>query len=515
MPIPDRALRALAEGRYAEAEAPLRSHLARHRGDVEAMRLLGVALHHQRRSEEARDVLTSALRIAPEQALLHTNLGSVLRRIGTPEACLAAFARACELDPGQPAAWYNLGKNAKALGCARIAVDPLRRAIELQPTHASAHWVLGDTLKALGDVAGAATAYRCALAVNPRSGEAWWGLANLKVVECAPPDVETMTALLRTSDLATDDRVRIGFALARAREQAGDFDAAFTALETANHLQRGRVAWDARAFTAMVDEIVAAFPVERCNPDTGAGREVIFVVGMPRSGSTLVEQILASHPEVCGASELPDLPEVLAAETRRTGRPLAAWAREATGADWQRLGTAYLERTRRWRAERPRHVDKLPENIVHVGAALAMLPSATIVRTWRDPVDTGLSCYQQFFASGREYSYDLDELADYAIDERRLAAHWAAAAPARVLEVGYEALVGDPDPQIRRLLRACGLPFDDACLSPHRTRREVRTASAAQVLEPIDRRGIDRWRPYADRLAQWRRRIEQRSGGTG
>ena len=508
MPIPDLALRALADGRFAEAEPPLRSYLARQRGDVEAMRLLAVSLHGQGRSGEARDVLLAAIRIEPDRSLLHTNLGSVLRRVGTPEDCLAAFARACELDPRQAAAWYNLGKNAKALGYAHAGVDALRRAIELEPAHASAHWVLGDALKAVGDAGGAAAAYRRALDTNPRSGEAWWGLANLTVVAFGPGDVERMTSALRAPGVALDDRIRIGFALARAHEQVGDFEAAFDTLEAANRLQRGRIAWDARAHSACVDDVLSTFPVERRNPDPDAGRDVIFVVGLPRSGSTLVEQILSCHPDVCGASELADLPAILAAEARRTGRPLAAWARDASGDDWRRLGALYLDRTRRWRVQRPRHVDKLPENIVNVGAALAMLPSTTVVRTRRDPIDACLSCYQQFFPSGREYSYDLAELADYALDERRLAAHWQARYPDRVVDVEYEALVGDPDASIRRLLRSCGLPFHEACLEPHRAVREVRTASAAQVREPIDRRGVDRWRPYGDQLADLRRRFE-------
>lgn len=486
----------------AGAERLLRQLLAHEPRHAEALRLLGVCLHQQRRNAEAREVLQQALAIAPDNALVQMNLGSVLGAIGEHQAGIDALRRATELDPGQAAAWFNLGKALKTQGQVAAAVAPLERAVAINPSHHVAQTVLGDTLKIIGRTAAAAAAYRAALNAQPRAGAAWWGLANIKTVAFEPADIVAMDTILADPALATETRAQILFAQARAQEQAGEPDRAFAALTAANRLQRQRLPWERQAFSTLAAAVSTAFPVA-ANADmaeTDFGREVLFVVSLPRSGSTLVEQILAAHPEVAGASELPDLPQVIAAESRRRGQPFPQWVAAATAADWQRLGQEYLDRTRRWRGEKARFTDKLPNNFLYVGAAFAMLPGAHAVACVRDGMDTCLSCYQQYFARGQEFSYDLDDLAAYYLDYLRLLRHWSRHYPGRFSRIDYETLVGDPEPAIRRLLADCGLAFDPACLSPHRAEREVRTASAAQVREPIDRRGIGRWHFYGEHL---------------
>ena len=499
------AAAALRAGQPALAESLLRQVLASAPPQPEALRLLGIALHQQGRHGDARAVLNEAWQRAPASALVAMNLGSVLRALGENEACLAALQRACELAPTLAAGWFNLGKSLKSLGRVADAVEPLQRAISLQANHPVALTILGDAQKILGNVPAAESAYRAALAHRPEAGAAWWGLANIKTLRLCTDDIERMQAVLAGRPLKVEVRAQIYFALARAWEQAGDADRAFAALTEANRLQRQLHPWDRQAFSRLTDAVIASFPVTDAVVDTDFGQEhfgqeLILVVSLPRSGSTLVEQVLAAHPAVAGASELPDLPIVLEQESRRTGKPFPQWVAAASAEDWRRLGQNYLARTRRWRGDRARFTDKLPNNFLYVGAALAMFPGARVVACVRSGMDTCLSCYQQYFARGQDYSYDLDDLAAHYTDYLRLLGHWSAHYPERFFVQRYEQLVADPEPQIRRLLDACALPFEVACLSPHQAQREVRTASAAQVREPIDRRGIDRWRFYGGRL---------------
>jgi hypothetical protein len=268
-------------------------------------------------------------------------------------------------------------------------------------------------------------------------------------------------------------------------------------------MRRG-IRWDAAAFSREVDELMRIFSSDVAPSAAPIGAEAIFVVGLPRSSTTLIEQILAAHPNVEGASELPDLPAVIGAESSRRGVPYTRWMREATPADWERLGREYLARTARWRAERPRFTDKLPNNWPLIGAARAMLPEAKFVACRRDPVETCWSCYKQLFAPGLvSYAYDLGELAAYWRDYDRLARFWVERYPSHVRSQSYEALLDEPEAEIRALLEFCGLAFDDACLRFHEARRGVRTVSSGQVRQPL-RRDTARGPRYGELLAPLR-----------
>jgi hypothetical protein len=275
------------------------------------------------------------------------------------------------------------------------------------------------------------------------------------------------------------------------------------------------VRWDAVEHHAYIGAIERAFAATLPVPtNPQQGREVIVIASIPRSGSTLVEQILASHPEVEGANEISDLPRILDVESRECGHPFPAWVKDATGADWHRLGTGYLARTARWRERKPRFIDKNLATWKHVGAALAMLPSARVVVVRRDPVETCVACYRQWFASGTEFAYDLDDLADYCADFARLTRFWLERYRGRIFDLEYEALLADPEGVIRRLLEFCGLPFDSACLQFHRTQRTViSAASAAQVRQPLLRSTM-RSAHYGDLLDGLRRRLRD-AGLTG
>ncbi|HET8897301.1 MAG TPA: sulfotransferase [Rhodanobacteraceae bacterium] len=452
----------------------------------ETLRLEGLLLHLEGQHAQAIEVFQAALANDPGDALMWTNLGSALRADEQMDQALAAFTTATELAPELAAGWYNLGKTLKLTARLEQAREALARALRLEPEHIGARMGLGDTLKALGLIDAAVTEYRAVLARDSAHGAAWFGLANLKTVPLGERDVVAMRRILRRPDLEATTRVNVGFALAKALEDCQQHAQAWPVLATANALKHRLTPWNGAAHSRWMRQIEQAFarPLTATPPATHGG-EIIFVVSMPRSGSTLIEQILSAHADVEGAGELVDLPRILDQETRRTGQPFVDWVTQAGAADWQRLGMDYLARTQRWRETRARSTDKSLLNWQFVGAALAMLPAARVVVCRREPLETCLACFRQLFSTGAAFSYDIDDLANYWHAFDRLCRHWETQFPGRVRSFHLEHLQQQPEVTIRTLLEHCGLPFDAACLTPHKSMRGVRSASAAQVRQPI------------------------------
>jgi tetratricopeptide (TPR) repeat protein len=333
----DRAGWLLQRRDAAGAESLLASARALAPEQPEVLRLSAVAAIQLRRVDEAVEWLVRALAACPDDPLLLNNLGSAMSARGDTAGAIAAFRRASELAPALAAAWYNLGKTLKLRGDSAGAHDALERALAIEPFHVAARVVYGDNLKALGRIDDAAAAYRAALGENASAAHAWWGLANLKTVRFEAADADALAKAFR--DDRTADRPALGFALAKALEDQDRFPEALGVLHEANALRRRQQPWDAAAFSREVDAIEAAFATPRASAGEAAcRREAIFIVSMPRSGSTLVEQILASHPDVEGAGEIEDLAAVVFEESARTNRAWPAWARDASAADWHRLG---------------------------------------------------------------------------------------------------------------------------------------------------------------------------------
>jgi tetratricopeptide (TPR) repeat protein len=483
----DAAARALQSKAPAEAESLLIGVLALAPRNADALRLLGIAQHMQRNYAAAAATLREALDARPNDALILNNLGSALRGCGDMDGALAAFRRATDLAPTLAAAWYNLGKALKSNSYPEQARTAFERALQCDPEYAQAWVPLGDVLKAVGNVDAAVACYRTSLRYPAQAPRAWFHLANLKTVRLTAGDVVTLKASFDNAAMADEQRVFIGYALSKALEDQHQFEAAFAALERTNRLKRRRVPWNAELFSAKIDAIDHAFAQPTVESNSDLGSEVIFIVSLPRSGSTLTEQILAAHPQVEGANELQDLPAVIAAESKRRGQEFPDWVKQATAADWRRLGLEYLARTARWQRDKPRFTDKGLSNWQLIGAAAAMLPGARFVNCRRDPIETCLSCYRQLFTRGNYFSYDLAELGAYWRDYDRLGRAWRTRLPERVFDQVYEDLLADPEAQIRRLLQFLDLPFDAACLEFHRVKRVVRTASAAQVRQPLRR----------------------------
>lgn len=479
------AAQALDAGRAAEAGRHLTAVRAQHPDHPEVLRLHAGILSMGGEHVEAIRAMQRAVAQRPADALYHNTLGTVLAAAGELDAAIGALRRACTLQPDMAAGWYNLGVMLIRSVRFEEAADALTRAVALAPDHMQARAQLADMLRVSARVQEAATEYRRILGQQPWSGMAWWGLADLRTGQLGADDIPRMEAARHDPRAGDDDRIATGFALASALDDAGRYAEALAALAEAKAIARQRRPWHASAFSAALATIETAFtPLPATTAAANFGHEAIFIVSLPRSGSTLVEQILASHSQVEGAGELTDLPLVLAEESRRRGEAFPRWVHAMRPGDWERLGQRYLERTERWRKQRPVFTDKLPNNWIYVGAIRAMLPGARVIACLRDPLETCFSCYRQHLA-GNEYTRTFEDLAAYWRDFNASTRRWAERDPEHVHRHVYENLVTDPQRSIRALLDFCGLPFEEACLRFHETRRDVRSPSATQVRRPL------------------------------
>ncbi len=486
--LASRAMAELARDRFDAAATPLQGALALAPSHPELLRLYAVLSYRRDRGGDAVAALRKALAAWPDDPLILNDLGNALAAVRQIDEAFACWRRACTLAPEFGLAWYNLGRHLHDEGLVAEGEEPLRRAVECMPEHWQARILLGDTWVQRGRIEAGAAAFREVLARHPQIGRAWWDLANIKTVRLSDAEVETLSEQFARTDLAENDRIGIAFALGKALEDRERYAEAFAYFSEANARVARRVQWNPHGFPQLVARILAAFSAPHARAAVPElGDDVVFVVSMPRSGSTLTEQILAAHSAIEGAGELPYLGQVIAEESERRGARFPDWVGSATAADWERMGRRYLALTTRRRARYSRFTDKMPTNWMLVGAIRAMLPGARIVNCRRDPLETCWSCYKQLFAYGQEYTYDLDHLAVYRRAYEHAASRWAALHPQHFRDQAYEALQAEPEAQTRALLDFCGLPFEDACLRFHESARSIRTPSAAQVRQPIRR----------------------------
>lgn len=475
---------ALEAGRLDEASQLLQAAGTDVPDHPEVLRLQAGVLSQRGRHAEAIQHMRRALTRRGEDPLYYNTLGTLLGAAGDYDESIRVLQHSCALQPALALAWYNLGVMLTRAVRNDEAIVALRRALALEPDQIGASALIADLLRTQGQVVDAEEMYRALLTRQPWSGVAWWGLADLKHQRFDTKDIFGMQAALKRPEASVDDRIAAGLALAKAFDDTEKFPDSMQALHEAHALAWQRRAWNPTAVSAELKRIRHAFVPVPPPATTLLGQEVIFIVSLPRSGSTLVEQILASHSQVEGAGELPDLPLVIAEESRRRGQPFPNWVGAMQPSDWERLGKRYLERTAHWRRSRPVFADKLPNNWMYFGAIRAMLPEARVVGCRRDPLETCFSCYRQYMQNS-DYANRFEDLAafwrDYDVSLREATEQW----PAHVHEHVYEALLTKPEQVIRTLLASCGLDYEPACLAFHTSTRTVRSPSATQVRQPL------------------------------
>jgi len=495
---------ALSEGRIAVAEPLLREHLKKYPTDVAAIRMLAEVAARIGRYGDARDLLLRCLELAPGFHAARHNLAVVLHRDNKPRESLEQIDRLLQAEPDSPGF-----RNLRAAVLARIgeyaeALELYEKLLQQYPSQPKLWLSYGHALKTAGRQADAVSAYRNAWRLEPTFGDACWSLANLKTFRFDPADIAAMRRQVESQALGHDDRLHFHFALGKALEDGKSHADSFEHYAAGNRLRKVAVPYDAGELSDQVRRSRALFTPEFLANRAGRGCPVpdpIFILGLPRSGSTLVEQILSSHPAVEGTMELPDVLGIVKSLGGRQRRDDASRYPEVLadlGLDGLRaLGERYLGQTRVQRkTTAPFFIDKMPNNWSHVGLIHLILPNARIIDARRHPLSCCFSNFKQHFARGQNFTYSLDDLGRYYCDYVALMAHFDAALPGRVHRVVYERMVDDTEAEVRRLLDYCGLPFDEACLRFYDSGRAVRTASSEQVRQPIYRDAVDQWRHY-------------------
>jgi tetratricopeptide (TPR) repeat protein len=504
-----RAAGAIRARQFKQAYAILQPRLAARRDDAAALALMAELAVAMDRTRDAVGMLLRVTELAPKVETNWTALADALHLLPAADA-LAAIAAQAARHP-RVAAYRNLhAAMLDRAGWPEEALALFDALVDEGVATAGLHVVRGHLLKSLGRSDAAADAYHHAIAIDPARGEAWWGLSELKLRRFLPDEIAAMEAQLARPDLPGRERVFLDFALGAEREAEGDHAAAFAHYLAGNRRHRATIRHDPEALDRSREAAARLF-----TPDFFAERadwgcpapDPIFVVGLPRSGSTLVEQILASHPAIEATRELGDLPTLVREVAVRPGgcpAALAGLSRDAVAA----LGETYLERTRvHRRTDRPLFVDKLPGNFQHVGLIRLILPNAKIIDVRREAMASGVSIFRQFLMIGHSFASDLAEIGRYRLGYEAMMRLWDAVLPGHVHRLDYEALVGDLEGEVRRLLDHLGLPFDPACLRFHETERAIRTPSAAQVRRPLDAGAAQAWRAFEPWLDPLRRAL--------
>lgn len=499
----------LHEGRLLRAEELCRHFLRKHPKNVEGMRLLAQIGLKLGILDDAEFLLESAAAFEPDNIQVRLDYVDALRR-------RQKFARALEeaealhgRDPDNPLFQSHLAIESMQTGDFDRAFELFDAILEKLPRDPATLTSRGHALKTTGDQARAVDSYRAACAAKADHGDAWYALANLKTYRFTDAELAQMRELVGRAELAFMDKVHLSFALGKALEDCGEYEESFQFYDQGNALKRAQTRYDAEQMSAEL-----AKQRETCGPElfakhAGAGHpahDPIFILGLPRAGSTLLEQILASHSQIDGTLELPD---ILALAHRLRGRKAGSSRypeilHEMSAEQLAGFGRQFIENTRIHREGAPFFIDKMPNNFRHIGLIHLILPNAKIIDARRAPMDCCFSGFKQLFAEGQEFTYGLREIGSYYRDYVELMDHWNAVLPGVILRVDHEDLLDDLEGQTRRMLDYLGLPFEQACLDFHKSKRAVRTASSEQVRRPISRSGQDAWKPYATWLGPLR-----------
>jgi predicted Zn-dependent protease len=498
------AAAALVENQLPLAEARLRAHLQAHPTDVAALRMLAEVAARLRRYLDAQALLERCLELAPSFDAARHNYATVLNRQGKAAAALSQVERLLDQEPRNPG-YRNLQAAVLAnLGDYTESIKVYEAVLKEFPRQPKVWMSYGHSLKTAGRQAESIAAYRHAIGMQPTLGEAYWSLANLKTHRFSDADLLALRTALAAEDLDQDDRLHFEFALGKALEDQACYEESFAHYAAGNAIRRRSHPYSADDNSRFVRRSKEVFTKEFFAARAGVGAtpaDPIFILGLPRAGSTLLEQILASHSLVEGTMELPDVPKIAHEIVARPGQddqphfPQAVAALSA--AELRALGERYLADTRIVRkTDAPFFIDKMPNNCLYVPLIHLMLPNARIIDARRHPLGCCLSCFKQHFARGQNYTYGLEDIGRYYRDYVELMAHVDAVLPGRVHRVFYESLIEDTEAQVRRLLDYCNLPFEDGCLKFYENERAVRTASSEQVRRPIFREGLDHWQHY-------------------
>jgi tetratricopeptide (TPR) repeat protein len=493
----------LSEGKWFKAEQLCRRFLREHPRHVEGMRLLADLAVKSEVLDDAEFILQSAVTFEPQNALARFDYMTVLYRRQKYADALAQATQLRASHPGDPTYAAAYANQCVAVGNFDEALAIYNEVAQQLPEAAPIHLLQGHALKTIGRTSDAITAYQRAYSLRPDFGDAYWSLANLKTYRFSASEIAAMQQHVQADTTLIEDRAHLSFALGKAFEDSADYATSFDYYNQGNLARKQQLRFDSEQLTRRLHLQQVHCTPELFAQHVGQGCQApdpIFIVGLPRAGSTLLEQILASHSQVDGTLELPN---IAALAHRLDGRRMQddeprypARLTELTPQQLQKFGEAYISETQIHRQGAAYFIDKMPNNFRHIGLIQLILPNAKIIDARREPMACCFSGFKQLFASGQEFTYGLAEIGHYYRDYVDLMAHWDKVLPNKVLRVQYEDVVADTEQQVRRLLDFCGLPFEQACLDFHANERSVRTPSAEQVRQPIYQSGLAQWRHF-------------------
>lgn len=491
----------------AKAEKIYRDVLRRNPNHVEAIRLLAAVASKHRRYKDAEILLLRAVSLAPNYGRAWLDLSKTQIEQGKLSEAIKSGEELVKSNPDNAEPYIALA-NAQALGYFTAqAIENYRKALDISPGHPGAYSGLAHQLKTVGRAQEAIDSHRQNIAANPTNTDSYWNLANMKTFRFTDEEVKAMEQLLESDELEDLPITQLSNSLGLEYEGRKDYDRAFEHFQHGNDIRRQSEIYNSADRGALIESIIDVFSEQFLAQNQGAGANdpaPILIIGLPRSGSTLIEQILASHSQVEGTHELADLEQIMQAFKKPNSKrlPFPKSIIDLKQQAWGKIGNHYLERTQKYRSGMPRFIDKNPNNFIYVGLLHLILPKAKIINARRHPLDSCFGSYKQLFASGQPFSYDLTDLGEYYLQYQSIMDHWHQVLPGKVLDVNYADVVADLDTQVRRILDYCELPFEEECLRFHETERAVKTASSEQVRQPIYASSVNLWQHYESNLGE-------------
>ena len=499
------AAQAFARGQTEEAEKICRQVLREHPNEVDAMRLLASIANKLEQRDDAIILLERAVELKPKFAGAWADLAETYTESEKFGEALDAVQRVIKLQPNMPFGHMIRGSILGKKDDHEGAINAFKEALEIEPEHIGSNMGLGNTLKTIGRYDEAVKSYKKCIEAQPLFSEAYWSLANLKTYSFDDDEIKNMEKHVQSQDLTPASKAFFHIAIANAKEKQMKYGEAWYHFHTGNELRRTSEIYDSVTTQVTHDALIETFDEEFVNSTKGSGCQSdapIFILGLPRSGSTLIEQILASHSRVEGTRELPDI-SLLGRRLTKSKPPGIKYpdaVKHMTDEEKTEYGESYLETSKRYRTDKPRFIDKMPNNFAHIGFIKTILPNAKIINAKRHPLDSCVSSFKQLFYKGQSWSYDLFEIGEYYLEYERMMDHWHSLYPGEIYDIQYENIVNNQEDESRALIQYCGLDWEDSCLKFYENKRSVNTASSEQVRQPIYKGAMYAWKNYESEI---------------
>ena len=506
-----KGVRHLHASRYRKAEDAFKKVLIEDENNIDALRFMGILAFKSGNHDIAEAMLTKALKLDPTYSLVWANLAQVFSVTGQLDKAKKSFKNILNMEPKNGLIWAEYGTVLTKLANYKEGKDAYLKALEFKPNSPRVHLSLGHVYKTMGEIDNSIDSYKNTIIQNNLSGEAYWSLANLKTYSFSKNEIKDMEETLK-GDMSDIERSQMHFALGKAYEVKKDFDKSFTNYYEGNKVKKGLIKYSSDDTTDNTKKILEFFNQENIQnlaKSSTSNRDPIFVLGMPRSGSTLVDQIISSHSKVDGTQELPNIIKIAAELNTNNQNNYPEVLRELDDSKLSKLGKDYILETAWARNSAPFFVDKMPNNFIHIGLIKTILPNAKIIDTRRDPMDTCFSCFKQFFARGQLFTYSLEDLGNYYTDYIRAMDHWHNIYGKDIFTVHYDNVINKTEDTIRELIDYCNLPFEQECLEFYKSSRPVKTPSAEQVRQPIYKSGLNYWKNYEEHLSPLKKIIDE------